>query len=700
MLKGIAAVALGAVLGACSDEHGLLPPDGPGQEWDGTVEISVRVPEMAAGTDTRSFGETPDLNQLKLHLMLFDSMGGFLRYMSEDDGTGQLTVTGVDTDNGVVTFKATLPYSSAPRTLHLVASQYDIGFAPQAEQFAMPVMSLEGDRDAYWQVVKLPSIGRQVPKKDENGNDIKDAYTYEMGDEVNRLKGVPLVRNFAKVTVAGDAVQHGEYGGFTVVNRPSKGTVVPYIASRGTEPYAFPEFCAPNADGTWTGVKAKDYTTLSATYSGWEMGDAVMTMTNEAELKAAGEISDDAAASSWNHGPIYLYEHPVHNVGNTFVVIRGRKTAQDPWSYYHIDLGSLNADGQVEVYNVLRNFHYEVTPSDIKGEGYPTVQDAIDGAASNNISYSTQTKSLTEVQNSAGDKITVEYSQKVYVDDEEAAVLKFCYTDPKKPVLAASDFGCIVYDNPRNVLVNDAGTSSLEPKTELTVEANTGSDKADWPFLVRYRVNTKNGRYHMGAGSATLRVYRHNGLGREVEIRVIAPVTFRTAPTETDPMNIALSLKKYGTTGVDFTDEMPAAHTATGYLATQEANINVHMALPADMPRACFPLKIVFESRRQYIYPNPVGGVLAVDQDYTTTFDGTGAVELQNMSVSKDPRMKYYYQIEYKDYDPKKGKTITVPFKFCGASVTGNTNNVSNKIDYIRVTNPYFETTDLRYQRN
>lgn len=615
-------------LSACQTEADI--PQMPIDNNDGVTTVSLVIPEMDSAS-TRSFDDTPDWSSLKLHIMIFDARGSFVKYISQD--SGEITnVRPVESEKKVY-YDVKLPYSSAPRVLHLVASQYDINYAPGREEISMSALELSGNQDAYWNKVELPN---GIGVYDETTNAVS------MGDEAAKLKDLKLIRNFARISVGVDnssEISTDQYDGFVLINQPNAGTVVPYITEvSGARQSHFADY---NFD---VAANESKYDRLIQTYTGWEPQDR--TLNNQ-----------DATDADINDAPKYLYERTYHNVQSykpSFVVIKARPDAtKNEWYYYHIDLVKLDASsGQATGYHILRNFDYSIKILNVKGEGYATLQEAINGNASNNISYSQTTKDLHSISDTNGDKITVDYTQKTHVKTE-TKTFNFSYVDGKGQSLSISDFEVVVTNNQYGILVDEGGVP-LPDGHKFGISGSNGN------YSISYTVVAAQ------YGSAYFRVYKKGGLGREIEVISRNPWEFE--------------ITKTNSAGTVNTTILPTDY-AGNFGGNQNDLINLHINVPENMPRSTFPLKFYFESRKQLVYPNSEGVLTTTTGK--TTFDNGG---------SSDIRIIYLYTVEWKDYK-SEGMVITAPFKF-------NANSGSDKSDVIRVTNEYFAPSEIAYTRN
>jgi hypothetical protein len=114
--------------------------------------------------------------------------------------------------------------------------------------------------------------------------------------------------------------------------------------------------------------------------------------------------------------------------------------------YYKFDLVYTTSGKEVKYYNILRNFLYKFTITNVTSPGYETVEEAIAGAPSNNLAGSTSTSKFPEI--SVGDaSLSVSYTDTTLV---KAGTISFKYRYEKN--------GAFLNSSPYVTLVNSEGT--------------------------------------------------------------------------------------------------------------------------------------------------------------------------------------------------------------------------------------------------
>ena len=390
-------------LAACTEEVTIPESRKAVKEGDEvTLNFSVAMPEEQM-LETRAFEENTGgaaQRSLNLWLFVYDSEGIFVQAKKATRGaTGEHSGAGhYDTE-----FSVTLNATKSRRIIHFIA--YDGGenegvgalINNLSNQFGTESSMLSqlyttNSQAAYWHRMTVD----EIVEDDESTTNV---------DESTKFKCVPLVRNFAKIIVNNQATGF-TLNSFTVVNAPSKGTVAPY--SNGS----FIEYVNGTTNKTYAALSGAPYN-----YTGF----APIGMTE----------TDYITAERNSTAPFYLYETPNaagNAKGRTTVIIKGTKTGQST-AYYKVDLvypSSNAAEGNL-FYNILRNFAYTITISEVLGAGYPNFNAAINGAAGNNLSASTATSNLSAVSDGK-QKLEVTNTYFCFTASGQQLVLKYRYS--------------------------------------------------------------------------------------------------------------------------------------------------------------------------------------------------------------------------------------------------------------------------------
>lgn len=602
------AVCLIPFLGSCAgDDLPDLPASAIEDGTPVTMTAGAFFPEMDLASVSRSMGDEPSaddlLNNLHVNLFVFDRSGVMLQFI----GPENISVLRVDQESRQVFFKVSGIYSSSqPRRLHFVVTsapdlhavaggEYITAMA--GETTTMPAITVSGGTDAYWGLRELDSITE------------------------NMSLHVKLIRNFVKLSVgcsaSGDTFR---LLGYTVVNRPDRGTVAPFIH----RDHLFASFLNPDNDLlSYEEVIAQGYLGVNPAGS-----DLNMQVTTEDEVRQALDESERRLAAGDSDTPCYIYERSQSSLGSagadarvTYVIVVGEYRGKRSW--YKIDIGH-DQDGKFGFYDLLRNFQYTIDITEVGGEGAPSLLDAMNGAAHNNLSASVVTRDLFSI-GYQGDMIEVSSTRVVFTERTTDYELRFRYTagsggfDPAKLKIYDLTDESREYDM--------SGVSGVRGKEvpvagEVIETASVTSGSDGWYVL---RVSSRDIPVDSRRYEQNLRIYYSGGtggLGRTVTFMLRRPWTFSGVSAS----DVGVALK---------------------------SSLTLRFTLPSGLSSSLFPLILTFESDKQNIYA--VNGSPLTVATGRTGFAG----------ATSDNVMMYEWRIEWADYshaDGSEGGEMTAPF--------------------------------------
>ena len=581
------AAILAIILTACGS--GTVP-DSPesGTSQGVPVEIvtGMSFPEMEFAA-TRAMGEQPSIDDLrntfKVNLFVFDPSGVMLQFIGPED----VRIINIDEASKRVYFKVSNIYSSdSPRRLHFViTSASDLRAisggeyisAMASETTVMPALVVGDGTDAYWGIKELDAITD------------------------NMQLTVKLIRNFVKLTVKSSAPQSTfRLLGYTVVNRPGQGTIAPYIY----RDHLFATFLdANNQLISYDEIIEQGYYGVNP--SG---GDQSMTCVTEAEVSRALSESESLLASGTD-APCYIYER-----SQSAIVSAGN--------------------------DVMRKFQYTVDITEVGGEGAPTLQDAMNGAAHNNLSTSVVTRDLFSIGYD-GDKIEVGSTRVIFTEKTTDYSLRFRYTVGSGESFDASKLRIYdVSDESKEYdmsgVTASAGKAISLPGAVIETASVTreGTSTDAWYEL---RISTKDIPSDSRRLEQNIRIYYAGGtagLGRTVTFIMRRPWEF-------------------------------ADVSATSPGAALQSQFSLSFTLPTGLSESQFPLVITFESDKQNIYA--VNGSDLVVGYGSSGFPG----------ATTDHVIYYELRLEWDNYQTLAGNPCTVLFRMNTTSADDRAYNTS-----------------------
>lgn len=418
--------------------------DKPAVDYEGreiTVYFGVQTPEPA----TKAMGENPEITSL--HVAVFGSSGYLKEYKLAEPVGSYVSAEGEANKKG---YKVKLSITSSRIRVHLIAN------GPESLDFdyesnVMAKLASSGGQDAYWQRILLNN-GIYADTEAEGYYDTPPTLVidpdFDLENGVHKMALIPLIRNFAKITVVAAADSNFEVQSFAVINVPDRGSIAPYNPTNG-------EFIM-NYEAYPT------LTDISAVYPGNMPSATVIDKSYPSESDFAS-ISNGVVAAS---GAVYMYERPVPTQDATILVVKGTYTDPDTGTdhvgYYKIDL----MDGG-EYLPILRNFRYQINIQKVHRKGKTTVAGAINGAGSADISADIATASQVNISDGKS-AISVSYTEKTWA-------IKGTYT---LGVTFTSDVTTGTVDNSLvtfELREPDANGAVIASESDISFNASTGT---------------------------------------------------------------------------------------------------------------------------------------------------------------------------------------------------------------------------------
>lgn len=616
--------ALATLLTACCDD---LPAVNNGSDTtvpDGTpIEISsaIEIPEMnfGSGHNSRILQDNIDSeylkNTLKIHLFVFDKSGAMRQFIEPKDISIDTTKTNATT----AYFRVKNIYASTePRIFHFVilpditdlrtikGGEYIDMMAN--EQVVMPALQIGNQTDAYW--------GR------EEVNTI----------EANKTVMLKAVRNFAKVNVSTNIDPNDEtYGKFkitayAIVNKPAHSLIAPYI----TKNHLFAKFYDDEGLNSYEEVQDQGFNGINPS----DANDALFCNTAEevkGEIQASrGKIEgnkDVIYPATLGNSHYYIYEHQQSGLAQaassakvTYLIIQAERNNKT--YYYKVDIGHED-QGKFYYYDIIRNFQYTVQIDAVTGNGATSIEEAMQGAAVNNLTASIVTRDLFSIGYEK-DKIEVSNTRAFITSPNATHTFQFRYT---------IDGGTV---DPSLFKIYD-----LNNENDDTKHYNMGSDlNKDLEYLHSAEVIKKASIKPIDGGWYEL-TYTTGALPTSGSERYEQTLKVLYEDGSYLSRTFTIMLRQPWEFGVNTTN----TSIGIGY----NEDISIQFTMPEGLSKTQFPIVVTFESDKQNIYAVP-GEDLTVNY-VKSGFDG----------ATTDNVISYERRIEYEEYAGKK--TYTVNFK-------------------------------------
>ena len=669
------------------------------EDSDGTVALRfyAQFPEPSAGT-TRTWAEEPAYGNLDLYCVVFDDGGHPSRnYLTQvkpaichPENLSQTTL-----ENGeevtIVPFEVELEsISEEDAIIHFIAIDKSVAkednplldkdklYGP--ENVVMPRMIVSDGHDAYWQRIKL-------------GMPIKNGNKDEIAKFVSKTSPVPLIRNFAKISVDVDRDKVSEdlfeLKGFCVINTLDCGTIAPYSELL---PDGFPQFV--NFDDN---RKPYNYDQIINTgYKGMRASGS--------KVVNPGVVPADTNDADTPYTPDakYLYERPFSESNHTYIIVKGQYkgdggSGED--TYYKLDIGTANSEfGIFEFSNLLRNFDFKIRITAVSADGYATTEDAAKGLIyNNNISAALETQHLLSISNGI-DMMYVSFTSYVIVKQEDNLELLYRYFNLGNGETiddSRQEFGVvgIQYGEGTGEVIAEAELLEGEEnrRSEDIMQGTTPITRV-WEVL---KIKTKEPGPELKYQTITL--YKSNGLSRTIKFYMQEPWKLKNPVT-------------YGAQ-LDHREETPTVGSKEeqwpNHISRHAGeNLTIFFELPDNLPKAMFPLEFTIESNRQNIENDKVGTIAVTSGE--------------SMFVPGEIRIQYVKTVRWEEYDPdndnrdengqspESGDNYDENGEYIGKRVRCrfltisdlNDPTITQDVTQVKIRNKYFEDLNIVFYRD
>lgn len=365
---------------ACNEERGIVPVEDVIPE--GYMKISFKT-VIAEPRHYSVRAVDPDgLGVNNMTLFCFNEFGLYITSVEAE-------LTSTDIEDGH--FEAVIPNHT--QIVHFLGNHSkglydDSGFNGQTESMVMANMEGGSGMLVYWSRFQMDS------ESDKTMQQQLTELKYTVGGS-NVYKGVKLIRNQAKVSIASWENDYFTVTGFRTVNIPAFGTVAPH----------HPDLHFEVVDN-WE-----------------EIADFVCLPSNDAKMSDIHDIN--------TKNEDYVFESDNDGDNLMSVIIKGRNKGSNEELYYRVVLQ--NEDGSS--FMIRRNHHYVINITGTLSYGCKTFEEALVSAATNNAWISID-EWINEITNGT-ETLWVEKTTYVLSSEEFAGtdwVLPYRYTQNGKGV--------------------------------------------------------------------------------------------------------------------------------------------------------------------------------------------------------------------------------------------------------------------------
>lgn len=605
--------ALTLALSSCVKEEG--PSVGaklPNPEGVGLLNVKIEIPETAIAT--RALSKDFDFTNSTLHLAVFD--GSTLSEYALAENVG--TTTG-EIDGKTVTlyqFTVNLTLNAAPIHVHMVLNGPD-NLSYGYEDELMSRLSVSGNTPAYWGYVDLPDgiTAKQVwDSATQSYEYVKEDGKFVVEDAVaEKFQKVPMVRNFAWLTVeTSSSVTNFTLDGIVLLNEPKEGTVAPY--NRSTHAFM-------------TDYKTYDYSGIVSAYSGNMLSSETFDGTVHADFV-------DPSSG------VFMYERtaPTGTQAKTTIIARGKYNGETV--YYKIDLA--DADGY---YTVYRNFHYNITITNVAKKGSATIADAIQSGGTADPTTDTDISSLDDISNGVN-RLYVQYVDTTVTSAQDMVLRYKFIPDVDKSTVVDNDAVTLTVGNKGSYGEAIEGSACTKATSDETYGGSSG-----WRQVTFKTTGPGTSEKHQ---SITV-----TGTSNSTSVKIV--VTVRVIPVQTLSVECVNS---------DATKLSTARRNAIR--DTTAAPLDVRTTIPVGLPESIFPLVFDIEVVQKSLTPR-AGAYLPVTSGKSNSGSGKATYMFQRT-------LSYSEYVSLAPFDSKV--SFSSLFK----------SNITASASEVYVANQYFNT--------
>ena len=606
--------ALTLALSSCVKEEG--PSAGaklPNPEGVGLLNVKIEIPETAIAT--RALSKDFDFTNSTLHLAVFDGSTLSEYALAENVGTTTGEVDGKTVP--LYQFTVNLTLNAAPIHVHMVLNGPD-NLSYGYEDELMSRLSVSGNTPAYWGYVDLPDgiTAKQVwDSATQSYEYVKEDGKYVVEDAVaEKFQKVPMVRNFAWLTVGtSSSVTNFTLDGIVLVNEPKEGTVAPY--NRSTHAFM-------------TDYKTYDYPGIVSAYSGSMLSSETFD----------GTVPADADFVHPSSG-VFMYERtaPTGTQAKTTIIARGKYNGETV--YYKIDLADV--DGY---YTVYRNFHYNITITNVAKKGSATIADAIQSGGTADPTTDTDISSLDDISNGVN-RLYVQYVDTTVTSAQDMVLRYKFIPDVDKSTDVDNDAVTLTVGNKGSYGEAIEGSTCTKATSDETYGGSSG-----WRQVTFRTTGPGTSEKHQSitvtgtSNSSSVKIV--------VMVRVIPVQTLSVECVNGDP------------------DKVSSRRNAIR--DTTAAPLDVRTTIPVGLPESIFPLVFDIEVVQKSLTPR-AGAYLPVTSGKSNSGSGKATYMFQRTLTYS----------EYVSLTPSDSKvTFSSLFK----------SNIAASASEVYVANPYFNT--------
>lgn len=386
------------------------------------IDFSVQIPDVAPST--KAMAEKPALKNLMV--AVFDKEG----YLVESAFAKGNTV--LATENGTkCLYQVALTQSKERRIIHF------IGNAPESLRFGTEETVLSyvkselgsDNEDLYWYRREVPSI---------SGVNMTLDPVYQATPQTEKaFDDIPLIRNFARISLVNAATSNFELESWTVVNTYKIGTCAAYNTSKGEFVEYFNYVDSQEEEYQQLGIKELGTPKTLATLLGENYKSNVPANVDKVSVEEAKSKLSSAQY-------YYAYERDV-TTDPAYIIAYGTYKGDGKNNKCYYKIGLYDNDGKS--FPLLRNFQYTLTITKVERAGYDSFEEASTSTGSGNISTAQETLSLVYISDGVA-SLSVDYTEKMIVEEGDVPLGFNFISDVEKGIVGSLSNVRVIVNKP------------------------------------------------------------------------------------------------------------------------------------------------------------------------------------------------------------------------------------------------------------
>lgn len=591
------------------------------------IKFTVAVPGGYASTKA-NLADTPTIEDMQV--VVFGS-SGFLKECADIETFQSATTNGNTT---LYTYQAKISITDSKNLkVHIIANLGDVKLPWKYDREVMTKYAYtSNNQDAYWASFILPNGVTLKKEWDDETHSmvyVKDGDYYQVTDDVTDAfcggtgrPGLPLVRNFAKISIQSTTPQFvlDKVKTLAVINKPDRGSVAPYNPQNGNIIYGY-------KDSLYIDKSVEPYKGLKYTYPGYSPSGTQYIDTDP-----------DAASLVWGTGTgdgeeivssVYMYERPVPAAGEpvSYMIVHGTfypfkekyytdnqpnnwKTIERnaPGTYLDLENGvpcyyKVDFKDDEGAYAIFRNFRYHIRITNVAKAGAETAGAAGSTGGTGDISQDQSVAGLTDFSDGYG-RIAVSHTGWTFVEGRAEFELKYKFIEDATAGDSSANNALVSEGGPVTITIGDktgpVNVISTTLDSSISSETGTNVDAGDNGVIRVMGASTAKD----AEGFRTIKFTVNTPDDHDVTTQTIH-ISGKINETSTLSRDVKYYLMPRQNMIVEcIADEVNPDYGEDYVEKTAGEGINVRITIPKMLPESMFPLVFSLESDALSITPN------------------------------------------------------------------------------------------------